>query len=73
MEGICGVYTNFWEDELKENGIKVNSLEACLYIYEKYFEETNSKRGALKLYKGIESKKNYWIIDKVIKIEKEIK
>lgn len=51
----------------------MNSLEACLYIYEKYFEETNNKRDALKLYKGIKSKKNYWLIDRVIEIEKVIK
>lgn len=73
VKGICGINTVFWKDELKNSGIKINSLNSCLYVYEYYFNKTKNKHKAIRLYKGIESNKNYWIIDKVIKIEKGLK
>lgn len=73
IKGICGIDTKFWKEELKENNIKVNSLQSCLYVYEVYYNQTNNKAKAIKLYKGIRSKDNYWIIKKVIKIENSLK
>ena len=64
-EGICGV-TDHWNPLLEEKGIKKNSVAACIEIYNFLLEQNNyNQRAAIKEYKGIESKHNYWIIDKV--------
>ena len=56
--GICGIDKVFWAEELKENGIKVNSLEACEYVLNYYLEQNQgNKRKALAAYKGLKKEK----------------
>lgn len=71
--GICGINVNYWNDLLKENGVKANSLKACLVVYKKLLNKHKNKRLALKEYKGITSKSNLYLIDKVIETEKGLK
>lgn len=71
--GICGVSTTYWGDLLKENGVKVNSLKACLVIYKELLNKHKNKRATIKAYKGIETKSNMWIVDKTIEIERKMK
>lgn len=73
VEGICGINTIYWEDDLNENGIQVNSLTACLYVYEFYLDKTRNKKAAIKEYKGIKTKQNIYLVDKVIELENKIK
>lgn len=73
IKGICGISEPIWKEELQDNGVKVNSLNACLYVYEFYFNETNNKAKAIKRYKGIETKSNNYLINKVLNLEKKIK
>ena len=74
VKGWCGVDVSIWGEELKENGIPVNSLKACDYILNKYLEENNwNKKLALYDYKGIEkNNKVKKVVDNMIKIEKKI-
>jgi len=74
VKGWCGVDVSIWGEELKENGIPVNSLKACDYILNKYLEENNwNKKLALYDYKGIEkNNKVKKVVDTMIKIEKKI-
>ena len=59
--GICGVMP-LWDDYLHDLGIKPNSIEACIAIYNFYLDQTGSNTKAVKNYKGIESKKYEWLI-----------
>ena len=58
---------------LKENGVKANSLKACLVVYKELLNKHKNKRLALKEYKGVTSKSNLYLIDKVIETEKGLK
>ena len=72
-EGICGV-TEHWDDFLAEKNIKKNSLAACIEIYKFLVEKHDgNKRKAIIEYKGIKSKENLWIVDKVLDTKKQIK
>ena len=70
--GICGVSKLYWQDLLKESNTKINSLKACEIIYNELLEKHNTKKAALKEYKGIISKNNNYLVDKVIKLEEQI-
>ena len=72
--GICGIDKVFWAEELKENGIKVNSLEACEYVLNYYLEQNQgNKRKALAAYKGLKKDvKVNKVVDNMIKIDKKI-
>jgi len=59
--GICGVMP-LWDDYLHDLGIKPNSIEACIAIYNFYLDQTGSNTKAVKNYKGIESKKYEWLV-----------
>ena len=74
VRGRCGVDVTIWGEELKENGIPIDSLKACDYILNKYLEENNgNKKLALYGYKGVENNtKVKKIVDNMIKIEKKI-
>ena len=65
----------FWADELKENGIKVNSLEACEYVLNYYLERNQgNKRKAISEYKGLRNnKKVLGVVETILQKEKEIK
>ena len=71
--GICGVIPKYWNQYLKSQNIKVNSLQACYAIFNKLREEHKTTTGALKAYKGIESKKKEWIVKKVLTVTHEVK
>lgn len=72
--GICGVLPEYWEEYLSEKNIPVNSLRACYSIYNKLLEEHDGSRDkALIKYKGIKSKDKLWIVNKIKKVEKEVK
>lgn len=73
MRGICGIDTKYWKEELNENNIKVDSLSACIYVYDRYLDKYDNKYMAIKKYKGIVSKDNLWIVDRVLEIENDIK
>lgn len=60
-EGICGIMP-IWHPYLQDLGIKPNSIEACIAIYNFYLDQTGSKSKAIREYKGIESKKYEWLI-----------
>lgn len=62
----------YWIDLLNENNVEINSLKACELIYNELLEKYNTKKVALKEYKGIISKKNNYLINKVIKLEEKI-
>ena len=66
-EGICGVVPKFWKDYLIERDIELNSVAACIEIF-KYYREDNTRKQAIKEYKGIESKKREYLIPYTIKI-----
>ena len=74
MAGICGINKVFWAEELKENGIKVNSLKSCEYVLNYYLEQNSgNKRKALVAYKGLKKdEKVKKVVDNMIKIEKKI-
>lgn len=57
---------------MNENNVEINSLKACEIIYNELLEKYNTKKVALKEYKGIISKKNNYLINKVIKLEEKI-
>ena len=64
---------NIWNDVLRSNNTKLNSLKACLVVYKELYSKHQNKRETIKAYKGIESKSNMWIVDRVIEIEKGLK
>ena len=73
-KGICGIIPVYHKELLKDNNVKINSLKACEVVYEYYLQESKgNKVKALKEYKGISSKKNTYLIFKVIELEKKIK
>ena len=73
--GICGIDKVFWADELRENGIKINSLKSCEYVLNYYLEQNSGdKKAALAAYKGlIKDKKVGGIIETILEKEKELK
>lgn len=73
MIGICGINIVYWNDLLKANNTKVNSLNACLLVYKELLNKHQNKRDTIKAYKGIEDKSNMYLVDKVIEIEKGLK
>ena len=75
VTGICGIDKVFWADELKENGIKINSLEACEYVLNYYLEQNQgNKRKAISEYKGLRTnKKVSGVVETILKREKELK
>lgn len=72
--GICGIDKNYWADELRENGIKINSLSACEYVLNYYLEQNSgNKKAALAAYKGLKKDvKVNKVVDNMIKIDKKI-
>ena len=75
MTGICGIDKVFWADELKENGIKINSLKSCEYVLNYYLEQNSwNKKKALREYKGVtRDKKVGGVVETILKKEKELK
>lgn len=73
--GICGIDKVFWADELRENGIKINSLKSCEYVLNYYLEQNSgNKKKALRDYKGIiKDKKVGGVVDSILEKEKELK
>ncbi len=73
VKGRCGVDIYIWGEELKENGIKVDSLEACDYIFQKYLKQEGTKRKALVAYKGLKKdKKVAKVVDKILQVDKKL-
>ena len=75
VAGICGIDKVFWAEELKENGIKINSLEACEYVLNYYLEQNQgNKRKAISEYKGLRNnKKVSGVVETILQKEKELK
>ena len=75
VTGICGIDKNYWADELRENGIKINSLSACEYVLNYYLEQNSgNKKAALIKYKGlIKDKKVGGVVETILEKEKELK
>ena len=75
VTGICGIDKVFWADELKENGIKINSLKSCEYVLNYYLEQNSgNKKAALRGYKGVnKDKKVGGVVETILKKEKELK
>ena len=73
--GICGIDKGFWAEELKENGIKINSLKSCEYVLNYYLEQNSgNKKAALREYKGVlKDKKVGGVVETILKKEKELK
>ena len=73
--GICGIDKVFWADELRENGIKINSLKSCEYVLNYYLEQNSgNKKKALRDYKGIiKDKKVGGVVESILEKEKELK
>ena len=73
--GICGINKVFWAEELKEKGIKINSLKSCEYVLNYYLEQNSgNKKRALTKYKGlVKDKKVGGIIETILQKEKELK
>lgn len=67
-EGICGVVPEFWETYLSEKGIEINSVAACIEIYN-YYKETQTQKQAIKKYKGIEKQKYNYLVLYTIKLK----
>ena len=74
MTGICGIDKVFWAEELKENGIKINSLKSCEYVLNYYLEQNSgNKKAALAGYKGIKNNiRVKKVVDNMLKIEKSL-
>lgn len=65
--GICGVVPEFWGDLLKEKKVKVNSLKACVVVFEHLLENNGyDLRKAVVEYQGVESKSKMWISNRTI-------
>lgn len=75
MTGICGIDKNYWADELRENGIKINSLKSCEYVLNYYLEQNSgNKKAALREYKGVnKDKKVGGVVETILQKEKELK
>ena len=75
MVGICGIDKVFWAEELKENGIKINSLKSCEYVLNYYLDKYNgNKKAALVGYKGVlKDKKVSGVVETILQKEKELK
>ena len=75
MVGICGIDKVFWAEELKENGIKINSLKSCEYVLNYYLEQNSGdKKAALAGYKGwVKDKKVGGVVETILQKEKELK
>lgn len=75
VSGICGVDVSIWAEELKENGIKINSLKSCEYVLNYYLEQNSgNKKAALREYKGVlKDKKVGGVVETILKKEKELK
>ncbi len=73
--GICGINKNYWADELRENGIKINSLKSCEYVLNYYLEQNSgNKKRALRENKGVnKDKKVGSVVETILKKEKELK
>ena len=71
--GYCGAKRSIWGDYLEERNIPINSLKACVAIFDYYLEQEGSTAKALKEYKGIESKEKMWIVHKVVRNTEKIK
>ena len=73
--GICGIDKVFWAEELKENGIKINSLKSCEYVLNYYLEQNSGdKKRALAAFKGIENNiRVKKVVDNMLKIEKSLR
>lgn len=69
---VCGVKP-LWNTFLKEQGVTSNSIRAGYTVYQYYLSQTNFQTSALKNFKGIESEKNMWIINKVQRVMYEVK
>lgn len=73
-QGICGVIPEYHNDTLVKLNVDLNSLKACEVIYLEYLKKNKgNKIKALADYKGIESKKNMYLVYKVLDKEKQIK
>lgn len=73
-KGICGIVPKYHKELLDEHNVKVNSLKACEVVYNYYLELNNgNKIKTLKDYKGIGSKKNMYLVFKVIELEERLK
>lgn len=72
-KGICGVVPEYWEDYLNELGLDYNSVAGGYAVYQYYLDKTGKNSSALKEFKGIDSKKKTWIINKVKKVIEEVK
>ena len=75
MVGICGIDKVFWAEELKENGIKINSLKSCEYVLNYYLEQNSGdKKAALREYKGIiKNEKVGGVVETMLEKEEELK
>ena len=54
-------------------GLDYNSVAGGYAVYQYYLDKTGKSTSALKEFKGIESKKKVWIINKVKKVTEEVK
>ena len=73
-QGICGVVPEYHSETLKRLNVDLNSLKACEVVYLDYLKKNNgNKVKALADYKGIKSKKNIYLVYKVLDKEKQIK
>lgn len=75
VTGICGIDKVFWAADLKENGIKINSLKSCEYVLNYYLEQNyGDKHKAISEYKGLRNnKKVSGIVETILQKEKELK
>lgn len=70
---ICGV-DKLWLEEIPElNKGNINTLYGGSLVIKHLMTKYKSKREVIKRYKGIESKSNMYLIDRVIKIEHQLK
>lgn len=64
----------YHNETLKRLSVNLNSLKACEVVYLDYLKKNNgNKIKALIDYKGIKSKKNMYLVYKVLDKEKQIK
>lgn len=70
-EGICGVVPRFWADYLASKDVDINSVAACIEIYNFYKDQHNGNRKlAIKSYKGIET--NTYLINKTLRLRDKV-
>ena len=74
-ESYCGVNPFIWKDDLDKKGIDYNSLRGGLEVYKFYLKVNNgNKKKAILDFKG--ANKNFKvkiIVNKILKIEKQMK